>query len=162
MRNVSFPNPFISGPIGIRRRIGFIAFGVLWLVLFSFLLNFASSASKAMTEYTIGTVATSQVSHSTTANSVETCSITVSFTANGKTYSSPNATVTSNDCKYPVGSQVPIVYNPSNPTSYMPSADKTSYGVIYALDYGIGIASILLGVISIFLRFGRVYPVVGK
>lgn len=143
-----FPNPFVSGPLGVRRRAGFIIFGILWMVLFHFLLSFNAASSKEMTASTTGTVTASTVSYSSRHHSNKTCTLTTQFTANGKTYNTKSVGVSSSDCKYGVGSQVPIVYNPTNPASYMSTADKSSYAGIAVIDYTIGIASILLGVFA--------------
>jgi hypothetical protein len=162
-RSVPFPNPFRPGPRGTRTRLGYIVFGVLWLILFNFLLSFTAAQAKAMTASTTGTVVAQSVSYghssSTRHNSGSTsatCTLTVRFQVAGRTYQTPAATGTSGDCNYGPGQSAAISYNPSNPSSYMLTADKGGYGVIRFVMPAIGVLLIVVGVLGFLLQLAAV------
>lgn len=146
--NRPFPNPFVSGPVGRKRRIGYIVVGALWLLLFSFLLSFVNAESRAMTSETTGVVTTWKQNPKVGGRDVATCHVNIRYEIAGKAYTNPPIADSSTECKYKVGDTVRIKYNPDNLTRYMLVDNNNAYVSIQIIDYGIGIGLILLGVIS--------------
>lgn len=147
-RNRPFPNPFVSGPVGRKRRIGFIVAGALWLILFSFLLSFITAESRAMTSTTTGVVASWKENPTSGRRDVATCHVVLQYEIAGKNYTNPPITDSSTECQYKVGDKVRIKYNPNNLTRYMLVDNNSNYVAVQVIDYGVGIGLILLGIIA--------------
>jgi ribosomal protein S17 len=147
-KNRPFPNPFVSGPVGRKRRIGYIVAGALWLILFSFLLSFITTEGRAMNSETTGVVTSWKENPTIKQRDVATCHVILQYDIAGKTYTNFPIADSSTECKYKVGDTVRIKYNSDNPNWYMLVDNNNAYVGIQILDYGIGIGLILLGVIS--------------
>jgi hypothetical protein len=146
--NRPFPNPFVAGPVGRKRRIGYIVAGALWLLLFSFLLSFITAEGRAMTSQTTGVVTSWKENPTHRQRDVTTCHVYIQYNVAGQKYNNSPIGDSSTECKYKVGNTVHIKYNPENPGRYMLVDNNNAYVGIQILDYGIGIGLILLGIIA--------------
>jgi hypothetical protein len=146
--NRPFPNPFVSGPVGRKRRIGYVVAGALWLILFSFLLSFVTAEGRAMTSETTGVVTSWKENPTHRKRDVATCHVYIQYDIEGQKYNNPPTADSSTECKYKVGDTARIKYNSDRPNPYMLVDNNNAYVGIQIMDYGIGIGLILLGIIA--------------
>lgn len=149
-RNVPFPNPLISGPEGRKNRRLLIIIGVCWLLISNILMSFLGVEARTFTAETQGTVEKYELHESTGRGSSDTCELTISFSVNNKKYYGKSLSESSSDCKFKMGSEVDVSYNPDNPERFMTTADKSGGKFIFFLNNFIGILFIGMGVFGIF------------
>lgn len=149
---IGISNPFGRKRPGIFGTIGGMVFGVIFMLIPTFVGNVTGiNNMTATTPATVVSVGSPSYAGGTNSqNNSQTCTLAVKYSVNGQEYTNQSPVSSSNNCSLSPGQVITVNYNPANPGAWVYGAQTINYFI--QIFFWVGLLVLILSLITFVIR----------